>query len=276
MESEQGSASCGAGGMGPGNPNTTTNPNAMTNPNANPNAMTNPNPNPTTNPSTSTSTARPTVPQISVYSGIPDRQTVQVIQQALHRQPSTAAQYLQQMYAAQQQHLMLQTAALQQQQLSTAQLQGLAAVQQASLVAGRQNSAQNGSSAQQTGSATQTTINLATSPAAAPLISRAQSVRSAPAGITQQAVLLGNASSPALTASQAQMYLRAQMLIFTPTATVTSVQPEGTAPPAGQAATAQVQNLALRSQQGPTAAPPPQAQIQGLRLKQTPGGPSSP
>lgn len=54
----------------------------------------------------------------------------QVIQQALHRQPSTAAQYLQQMYAAQQQHLMLQTAALQQQQLSSAQLQSLAAVQQ--------------------------------------------------------------------------------------------------------------------------------------------------
>ena len=53
-----------------------------------------------------------------------------MIQQALHRQPSTAAQYLQQMYAAQQQHLMLQTAALQQQHLSSAQLQSLAAVQQ--------------------------------------------------------------------------------------------------------------------------------------------------
>lgn len=58
---------------------------------------------------------------------------VQVFQQALHRQPNTAAQYLQQMYAAQQQHLMLQTAALQQQHnLSTAQLQSLAAVQQVS------------------------------------------------------------------------------------------------------------------------------------------------
>lgn len=57
----------------------------------------------------------------------------QVFQQALHRQPNTAAQYLQQMYAAQQQHLMLQTAALQQQHsLSTAQLQSLAAVQQVS------------------------------------------------------------------------------------------------------------------------------------------------
>lgn len=58
---------------------------------------------------------------------------IQVFQQALHRQPNTAAQYLQQMYAAQQQHLMLQTAALQQQHsLSTAQLQSLAAVQQVS------------------------------------------------------------------------------------------------------------------------------------------------
>lgn len=58
---------------------------------------------------------------------------VQVFQQALNRQPNTAAQYLQQMYAAQQQHLMLQTAALQQQHnLSTAQLQSLAAVQQVS------------------------------------------------------------------------------------------------------------------------------------------------
>ena len=42
---------------------------------------------------------------------------LQVIQQALHRQPNTAAQYLQQMYAAQQQHLM--------HSLSTAQLQSL-------------------------------------------------------------------------------------------------------------------------------------------------------
>uniref|UniRef100_A0A8C3FJ01 Polyhomeotic homolog 2 n=1 Tax=Chrysemys picta bellii TaxID=8478 RepID=A0A8C3FJ01_CHRPI len=175
--------------------------------------------------SSSNSNGRQPGPQISVYSGIPDRQTVQVIQQALHRQPSTAAQYLQQMYAAQQQHLMLQTAALQQQHLSSAQLQSLAAVQQ---------------------------INLATSPAAAQLINRAQSVNSAAAsGITQQAVLLGNATSPALTASQAQMYLRAQMLIFTPTATVTAVQPEGSAAPTSQPSTttAQVQNLAIRAQQ---------------------------
>lgn len=59
-------------------------------------------------------------------------------------------------------------------------------------------------------------INLAASPAAQ-LINRAQSVNSATAsGIAQQAVLLGNTSSPALTASQAQMYLRAQMVSTQP------------------------------------------------------------
>ncbi|NXW52958.1 PHC2 protein, partial [Nyctiprogne leucopyga] len=67
---------------------------------------------------------------------------------ALHRQPNTAAQYLQQMYAAQQQHLMLQTAALQQQHLTSAQLQSLAAVQQASLAANRQSGSSGGNGAQ--------------------------------------------------------------------------------------------------------------------------------
>ncbi|XP_067826540.1 polyhomeotic-like protein 2 isoform X2 [Heptranchias perlo] len=236
------------------------------------------------------SSARQLVPQISVYSGLPDRQTVQVIQQALHRQPNTAAQYLQQMYAAQQQHLMLQTAALQQQHLSSAQLQSLAAVQQASLAATRQGSSPNGNVSQQPASA-QTTINLATSPAAAQLISRAQSVNSAAAtGIAQQAVLLGNSTTPALTASQAQMYLRAQMaqqsnlvqvartlgravplspqLIFTPTATVAAVQPEVTVSSANQqSATAQVQNLAIRSQQSTAATVQPQ--LQSVTLKAT-------
>ncbi|KAK1796458.1 hypothetical protein P4O66_009515, partial [Electrophorus voltai] len=294
----------------------------------------------------STNSSRQTVPQISVYSGIPDRQTVQqlygkgqsgmkaqagggarrssapcgvhvlqVIQQALHRQPSTAAQYLQQMYAAQQQHLMLQTAALQQQHLSTAQLQSLAAVQQvrtspirrveyvervqlvesveplklASIAAGRQNSSQNGTSSTQTGSS-QTTINLTTSPATAQLISRAQTVNPAPSGISQQAVLLGNGSSPTLTASQAQMYLRAQMaqqsnlvhvarslgravplspqLILAPTATVTALQSETSANSNTQSASAQVQNLALRSQQGASSSSPSTG-LQALSLKQT-------
>nr|XP_019585634.1 PREDICTED: polyhomeotic-like protein 2 isoform X3 [Rhinolophus sinicus] len=227
--------------------------------------------------SSSSGSGRPTGPQISVYSGIPDRQTVQVIQQALHRPPSTAAQYLQQMYAAQQQHLMLQTAALQQQHLSSAQLQSLAAVQQASLVANRQGST-SGSSVSAQAPTQPSSINLAASPAAAQLINRAQSVNSATAsGIAQQAVLLGNTSSPALTASQAQMYLRAQMLIFTPTATVATVQPElGTGSPARPPTPAQVQNLTLRTQQTPAAAAsgstPTQPVQPSLALKPTPGG----
>ncbi|XP_052574778.1 polyhomeotic-like protein 2 isoform X2 [Peromyscus californicus insignis] len=218
---------------------------------------------------------RPTAPQISVYSGIPDRQTVQVIQQALHRQPSTAAQYLQQMYAAQQQHLMLQTAALQQQHhLSSAQLQSLAAVQQASLVANRQGST-SGSNVSSQAPTQSPSLNLAASPATAQLINRAQSVNSATAsGLAQQAVLLGNTSSPALTASQAQMYLRAQMLIFTPTATVATVQPElSTGSPARPPTPAQVQNLTLRTQQTPAAAAsgptPTQPVLPSLALKPT-------
>ncbi|XP_047670252.1 polyhomeotic-like protein 2b isoform X3 [Tachysurus fulvidraco] len=223
---------------------------------------------PSVSSSSSTSSGRQTVSQISVYSGIPDRQTVQVIQQALHRQPSTAAQYLQQMYAAQQQHLMLQTAALQQQHLSTAQLQSLAAVQQATLAAGRQSSTQNGTTSTQSGSS-QTTINLTTSPATAHLISRAQSVNSSPSAISQQAVLLGNASSPSLTATQAQMYLRAQMLILAPTATVTALQSDTSGTSNTQSASAQVQNLALRSHQGVTSSSQSTG-LQALSLKQTP------
>uniref|UniRef100_G1QSP1 Polyhomeotic homolog 2 n=1 Tax=Nomascus leucogenys TaxID=61853 RepID=G1QSP1_NOMLE len=174
------------------------------------------------NNSSSGGSGRPTGPQISVYSGIPDRQTVQVIQQALHRQPSTAAQYLQQMYAAQQQHLMLQTAALQQQHLSSAQLQSLAAVQQASLVANRQGST-SGSNV--------------------------------------------SAQAPAQSSS----------LIFTPTATVATVQPElGTGSPARPPTPAQVQNLTLRTQQTPAAAAsgptPTQPVLPSSALKATPGG----
>ncbi|XP_010006518.1 PREDICTED: polyhomeotic-like protein 2, partial [Chaetura pelagica] len=81
----------------------------------------------------------------------------------------------------------------------------------ASLAANRQSSSSGGTSAQPA-PAQQPTINLATSPAAAQLVNRAQSGGPGAAGMAQQAVLLGNAASPALTASQAQMYLRAQML----------------------------------------------------------------
>ncbi|XP_012926977.1 polyhomeotic-like protein 3 isoform X4 [Heterocephalus glaber] len=162
----------------------------------------------TTTTTITTSSSRMQQPQVSVYSGS-DRHAVQVIQQALHRPPSSAAQYLQQMYAAQQQHLMLHTAALQQQHLSSSQLQSLAAVQ-ASLSSGRPSTSPTGSVTQQS-SMSQTSINLSTSPTPAQLISRSQASSSTSGSITQQTMLLGS-TSPTLTASQAQMYLRAQMV----------------------------------------------------------------
>ncbi|NP_001159428.1 polyhomeotic-like protein 3 isoform 4 [Mus musculus] len=202
----------------------------------------------TTTTTITTSSSRMQQPQISVYSGS-DRHAVQVIQQALHRPPSSAAQYLQQMYAAQQQHLMLHTAALQQQHLSSSQLQSLAAVQ-ASLSSGRPSTSPTGSVTQQS-SMSQTSI-LSASPAPAQLMNRSQTSSSTSGSITQQTMLLGS-TSPTLTASQAQMYLRAQMLIFTPATTVAAVQSDipvvsSSPSPSCQSAAAQVQNLTLRSQ----------------------------
>uniref|UniRef100_A0A8C8SME5 Polyhomeotic homolog 3 n=1 Tax=Pelusios castaneus TaxID=367368 RepID=A0A8C8SME5_9SAUR len=198
---------------------------------------------------TTISSSRTQPPQISVYSGS-DRHAVQVIQQALHRPPSSAAQYLQQMYAAQQQHLMLQTAALQQQHLSSTQFQSLAAVPQGSLSGGRQCSSPTGSVTQQS-SMSQTSINLSTSPTPAQLISRSQTSNTTSSSITQQTMLLGS-TSPTLSASQAQMYLRAQMLIFTPATTVAAVQSDipvsSSSSSSCQSAATQVQNLTLRSQ----------------------------
>ncbi|KAM5154754.1 polyhomeotic-like protein 3 isoform 3-T4 [Callospermophilus lateralis] len=154
------------------------------------------------------------------------------------------------MYAAQQQHLMLHTAALQQQHLSSSQLQSLAAVQ-ASLSSGRPSTSPTGSVTQQS-SMSQTSINLSTSPTPAQLISRSQASSSTSGSITQQTMLLGS-TSPTLTASQAQMYLRAQMLIFTPATTVAAVQSDipvvsSSSSSSCQSAATQVQNLTLRSQ----------------------------
>ncbi|NWI17119.1 PHC3 protein, partial [Crypturellus soui] len=210
---------------------------------------------------TTTSSSRTQLPQISVYSGS-DRHAVQVIQQALHRPPSSAAQYLQQMYAAQQQHLMLQTAALQQQHLSSTQFQSLATVPQASLSGGRQCTSPTGSVTQQS-SMSQTSI-----------ISRSQTSNTTSSSITQQTMLLGS-TSPTLSASQAQMYLRAQMLIFTPATTVAAVQSDipvaSSSSSSCQSAATQVQNLTLRSQKlgvlsGSQNGPPKSSQTQALSL----------
>nr|XP_031535718.1 polyhomeotic-like protein 3 isoform X5 [Vicugna pacos] len=95
-------------------------------------------------------------------------------------------------------------------------------------------------------------INLSTSPTPAQLISRSQASSSTSGSITQQTMLLGS-TSPTLTASQAQMYLRAQMLIFTPATTVAAVQSDipvvsSSSSSSCQSAATQVQNLTLRSQ----------------------------
>nr|XP_021156207.1 polyhomeotic-like protein 3 isoform X3 [Columba livia] len=95
-------------------------------------------------------------------------------------------------------------------------------------------------------------INLSTSPTPAQIISRSQTSNTTTSSITQQTMLLGS-TSPTLSASQAQMYLRAQMLIFTPATTVAAVQSDipvvsSSSSSSCQSAATQVQNLTLRSQ----------------------------
>ncbi|XP_068811842.1 polyhomeotic-like protein 1 isoform X3 [Struthio camelus] len=169
--------------------------------------------------SSSGGSTRPQISQMSLY----ERQAVQALQ-ALQRQPN-AAQYFHQ--------FMLQ------QQLNSAQLHSLAAVQQATIAASRQASSPSTSTPQQT-TTTQASINLATT-SAAQLISRSQSVSSPSATTLTQSVLLGNTTSPPLNQSQAQMYLR-------------------------------VQNLAVRSQQTSAA----NAQLQGSAQKAALPGNSQP
>ncbi|XP_037244304.1 polyhomeotic-like protein 1 isoform X1 [Falco rusticolus] len=212
--------------------------------------------------SSSGGSTRPQISQMSLY----ERQAVQALQ-ALQRQPN-AAQYFHQ--------FMLQ------QQLNSAQLHSLAAVQQATIAASRQASSPNTSTPQQT-TTTQASINLATT-SAAQLISRSQSVSSPSATTLTQSVLLGNTTSPPLNQSQAQMYLRPQLgnllqvnrtlgrnvplasqLILMPNGAVAAVQQEvpPTQSPGVHADTDQVQNLAVRSQQTSAA----NTQLQGSAQK---------
>ncbi|KAM4608149.1 polyhomeotic-like protein 1 isoform 2-T2 [Discoglossus pictus] len=209
------------------------------------------NSNSTNGSSASGGNSRPQISQMSLY----ERQAVQALQ-ALHRQPN-AAQYFHQ--------LMLQ------QQLSNAQLHSLAAVQQATIAASRQAASPNASSTQQT-STTQGSANLSTS-SSAQLLGRAQNVTAPSATTLTQSVLLSNASSPPLSQSQTQMYLRPQLgnllqvnrtlgrgvplnsqLILMPNGSVATVQQE-VASPQNQGLhqdSDQVQNLAVRGQQAPT------------------------
>ncbi|XP_058504331.1 polyhomeotic-like protein 3 isoform X2 [Solea solea] len=198
----------------------------------------------------SSSTTCTQAPSASLSVLPSERQAVQVIQHAIHRPQSMAAQYLHQMYAAQQQHLMLQTAALhqqQQQQQHNPQLQSLATIQQGSVCQRQPPTSSTGSLVQAAG-VSSNSITLPTSPVSAQLIGRTHTSNSTAAATTvsQQAMLLGN--RPA-NCNQAQMYLRTQMLILTPAASLAAVQSD---PPAltscsSLPTSSQVQNLALRA-----------------------------
>ncbi|GAA6236003.1 polyhomeotic-like protein 3 isoform X2 [Lates japonicus] len=194
----------------------------------------------------SSSTTCTQAPSASLSIIPSDRQAVQVIQHAIHRPQSMAAQYLHQMYAAQQQHLMLQTAALQQHQHNP-HLQSLATIQQASVCQRQSPSSSTGGLVQPAG-VSQSSITLPASPVTAQLIGRTQTSNSAAAAttISQQAMLLGN--RPA-NCNQAQMYLRTQMLILTPAAPVAAVQSDLPAVTSCSSlpTSSQVQNLALRA-----------------------------
>ncbi|XP_073729711.1 polyhomeotic-like protein 3 isoform X7 [Misgurnus anguillicaudatus] len=237
---------------------------------------------PINNSTSVSSTPRPNTPTgTQATSALPlgnmssDRQAVQliphqsqVIQQALHRPQSMTAQYLQQMYAAQQQHILLQTAALQQQHqqnLTAAQI--LATTQPAPQANDSQLTssppATNGN-VTQLASVSQTSITIPTCSVNQPIGRiQASSSNSTGGAVSQQTMLLGN-NSP--TGSQAQMYLRTQMLILTPAATVAAVQPDLTVV-SSQSASSQVQSLALRTNlQGSLAAP------HNIQIKPSPQG----
>ncbi|KAJ8392875.1 hypothetical protein AAFF_G00070790 [Aldrovandia affinis] len=146
----------------------------------------------------------PQMQQMSLY----ERQAVQALQ-ALQRQPN-AAQYFQQ--------LMFQ------QQINSAQLHSLAAVQQATLAASRQSSSPSNSVSQATSTA-HCTVNLSSSGGGAMTNTRPLGpTSSATSSTLSQPVLLGGN-----TAGQGQMYLRvnrraplASQLIFMPGGTATA------------------------------------------------------
>ncbi|XP_016096489.1 polyhomeotic-like protein 3 isoform X3 [Sinocyclocheilus grahami] len=233
---------------------------------------------PTTSATPVSSTPRSNTPTGTQPSGIPlgnitsDRQAVQVIQQTLHRPQSMTAQYLQQMYAAQQQHILLQTAALQQQhQQNLTATQILTTTEQATQTNGRQLPSSPPSSngnVTRLASVSQTSITMPTSPVTQPIGHiQVTSSNSTAGAISQQAMLLGN-SSP--TGSQAQMYLRTQMLILTPAATVAAVQPDLTVVSSVSSQSASSQNVQIKpSLQGQTlVSPQPKMSICPLKSTQ--------
>ncbi|XP_062277756.1 polyhomeotic-like protein 1 [Scomber scombrus] len=153
------------------------------------------------NPQTSGNSRPPQIAHMSLY----ERQAVQALQ-ALQRQPN-AAQYFQQ--------LMLQ------QQINSAQLHNLAAVQQATLAASRQSNTPNNSMTQ-----APTTVNLSTTSAGGTMTNPRPHgpATSATTTALNQSVLLGGNS-----AGQGQMYLRVNRSLRAPLASQLIFMPGGTA-----------------------------------------------
>lgn len=156
----------------------------------------------TTNGNAAQTNGNPRTAQIA-HMSLYERQAVQALQ-ALQRQPN-AAQYFQQ--------LMLQ------QQISSAQLQNLAAVQQATLAASRQSNAPSNSASQTTSN-----VNLSTTSAGGTTPRPHGPATSATTTALNQSVLIGGNS-----AGQGQMYLRVNRSLRAPLASQFIFMPGGTA-----------------------------------------------
>uniref|UniRef100_A0A8C5QRM9 Polyhomeotic homolog 1 n=1 Tax=Leptobrachium leishanense TaxID=445787 RepID=A0A8C5QRM9_9ANUR len=163
---------------------------------------------------------------------------------------------------------------------------------QATIAASRQAASPNASATQQTSTTQGSQVNLSTS-SSAQLLSRTQNVTAPSATTLTQSVLLSNASSPPLSQSQTQMYLRQpqlgnlfpvnrslgrgvplnSQLILMPNGSVATVQQEMASPQTQNMHqdSDQVQNLAVRGQQTAlptsTAAGPPISQQAPLQTK---------
>ncbi|XP_056301037.1 polyhomeotic-like protein 1 isoform X2 [Pseudoliparis swirei] len=201
-----------------------------------------PNTGPTNgNPQTSGNSRAPQIAHMSLY----ERQAVQALQ-ALQRQPN-AAQYFQQ--------LMLQ------QQINSAQLHNLAAVQQAAtLVASRQSNTPSNSMSQAT-----TTVNLSTTSAGGTMTNPRPHGPATTTALNQSVLLGGNS------AGQGQMYLRVNRSLRAPLASQLIFMPGGTT----TATVAVAQTQPQQQQQQPHEVPPAGAQsdndqVQNLALHCTP------
>ncbi|XP_059364035.1 polyhomeotic-like protein 1 isoform X3 [Carassius carassius] len=185
----------------------------------------------------------PQIAQMSLY----ERQAVQALQ-ALQRQPN-AAQYFQQ--------LMLQ------QQINSAQLHNLAAVQQATLAASRQSSSPSNSVSQ--ASSAQGTVNLSTTSGGGTITNPRPvgPATSATSTALSQSVLLGGNSG-----GQGQMYLRVNRSLRAPLTPQLIFMPGGTAT-AAVATVAQQQQSQQQQETVPTSSSnqPDNDQVQNLAMR---------